>query len=574
MVRRGGRLEPTSWESALELARASLTTLIEAGKDVGVLGSARATNEENYLAVRLARGALQTGSVDSCLRATYQPLVDGIVAVANGRAPAGTLADVEASALILVLEGDLASTHPQAAHAVIKAVKAGARLVTIGCARTQLARLAALHLPALPGERAFLVAGLVAGAVAEPEQAGSPERPMLGLEALRGSVAALAVSEQLRQVAGWLARATRASILVGPEGGAPECLVREGAAIATLAAVTGHLGRPGSALLPLPARGNLRGACEMGVTPHLLPGMIKLTEAAGVARLAQAWGRAPATTLGLTAEGMPGRVAGLVVHAEDVPAVAPAGQDVLEALGQTECLVVLDAFLTPTAGAAHVVLPVASFAEGEGTTTSLEGRVQPVRPAARPLGEARHGWQALAELSAALGLPFPYRSANDVLREIGEVVPTYAAVADRTRDEAWGTFTSPPLDDRGPTLRPLAVDRVVAALPAVLALDGVFDWGSDPLVGLSPTLCRDHVSRSKLYPQGFVRMSKRDADGLSVRQGWSVRLASAHGEVALPIVLCDELEPGVLLVPYAFRERVIGVLGGQSEVAVTAEKVQ
>jgi predicted molibdopterin-dependent oxidoreductase YjgC len=573
LVRRGGRLEPTSWENALEFARASLTALIEAGKHVGVLGSARATNEENYLAARLARGALRTGNVDSCLRATYQPLVDGIAAVANGRAPAGTLADVEASELVLVLEGDLANTHPQAAHAVIKAVKAGARLVTIGCARTQLARLAALHLPALPGERTLLVAGLVAAAVAEPQYVGASEPLQPGLKALTESVAALTVSEQLRQAAAWLAQATRASILVGPEGGPPERLVREGTAIATLAAVTGHLGRPGSVLLPLPARGNLRGACEMGVVPHLLPGLIPLTEPAAVARLAQAWGRAPVPAVGLTAERMPGRVAGLLVHAEDVPAVAPAGQDVLEALSQTECLVVLDAFLTPTAGAAHVVLPVASFAESEGTTTSLEGRVQRVRPAARPPGEARQGWQALAELSAALGLPSRYRSANDVLREIGEVVPAYAAVGDQTRDAAWGTFNRPPLDAPGPTLRPLAADHMVAAPPTVLALDGVFDWGSDPLVTLSPTLCRDHVSRRKLYPQGLVQMNQRDVDGLGLRQGWPVRLASAYGEADLPIVICNELEPGVLLVPYAFRERVAGVLGGRSEVPVTVEKV-
>jgi predicted molibdopterin-dependent oxidoreductase YjgC len=197
-----------------------------------------------------------------------------------------------------------------------------------------------------------------------------------------------------------------------------------------------------------------------------------------------------------------------------------------------------------------------------------------MRPAARPPGEARQGWQALAELSATLGLPFPYRSANDVLREIGEVVPAYTAVADRTRDEAWGTFTTLPSDDREPTLRPLAADRAVAALPAVLALDGVFDWGSDPLVILSPTLCRDHVSRRKLYPHGLVRMSKRDADGLGLRQGWSVRLASANGEAVLPIVLCDELEPGVLLVPYAFREAVAPVLGGRSEAAVRVARVQ
>jgi anaerobic selenocysteine-containing dehydrogenase len=102
----------------------------------------------------------------------------------------------------------------------------------------------------------------------------------------------------------------------------------------------------------------------------------------------------------------------------------------------------------------------------------------------------------------------------------------------------------------------------------------VFDWGSDPLVKFSPTLCRDHVARRKLYPSGLVQMNKAAADGIGVRQGWPVRLISAHGEAVLPVVLRGELEPGVMLVPYGFRELVTGVLGGRSEAPVRAEKVQ
>jgi predicted molibdopterin-dependent oxidoreductase YjgC len=572
LVRRGGVLEPTSWENALELARASLSALLDGGKSVGVLGSARATNEENYLAARLARAALQTGNLDSCLRSTYQPLVSGIVSVA-GEVLSGTLADVGASECILVLEGDVASTHPQATHAVIKAAKAGAKLITVGCARTQLARLASLHLPVLPGDRAVLLATLVAAALDEPGARTAGRTPP-GLEGPEAGVAGLVANEQVRQAANWLLQAGRTSILIAPDAGAPERLTREGAAVATLAAITGHLGQKGSALLPLPARGNLRGACEMGVAPDLLPAAVPLNEAAAVTRLTRAWGRAPALATGLSAEGMIGRVSGLVVVGDDLSAVMQGGQHALGVLAETECLIVLDAFVTATTRAAHIVLPVASFAESEGTTTNLEGRVQRFRAAAPPPGDAKPGWQVLAELAAMLGLVRSYQSAGDVLREIGEVVPAYAGVSDRVLDEAWGTFTSPAGDGREIRLRPIAAERFVAALPEVLALDGVFDWGSDPLVRYSPTLCRDYVSRRKLYPQGLLQMSKRDANGLGVRQGWTVRLASAHGEAVLPVVVSDELAAGVLLVPYAFRESVAGVLGGHTEAAVSASKVQ
>jgi formate dehydrogenase alpha subunit len=312
----------------------------------------------------------------------------------------------------------------------------------------------------------------------------------------------------------------------------------------------------------------------MGVAPDLLPGMAPLTDAAAAGRLLQAWGRAPAVATGLPAEAMVGSVNGLVVVAEDLAAVLPTGQRVVEALAETEFVVVLDAFATPTTRAAHVVLPIASLAETEGTVTSVEGRVQRVRAAARPPGEAKPGWQTLAELSAVLGLPRSYRSADDILREIAKVIPAYDGVSERVMDEAWGTFVSLPVDGRGIKLHPLGTGRAEFAVPAVLALEGVFDWGSDPLVSFSPTLCRDHVSRRKLYPSGLVQMNKADADGIGVRQGWPVRLISPHGEAVLPVVLRGELEPGVMLVPYAFRELVTGVLGGRSEAPVRAAKVQ
>ena len=80
------------------------------------------------------------------------------------------------------------------------------------------------------------------------------------------------------------------------------------------------------------------------------------------------------------------------------PSVVPMGQRAMAAMEQIEFLVVLDAFLTPTARIAHAVLPIASFAETEGTVTNMEGRVQRLRVATNPPGEARTGWQVLAEL--------------------------------------------------------------------------------------------------------------------------------------------------------------------------------
>ena len=106
----------------------------------------------------------------------------------------------------------------------------------------------------------------------------------------------------------------------------------------------------------------------------------------------------------------------------------------------------------------------------------------------------------------------------------------------------------------------------------VLVRDGDFDWGRDPLVSFSPTLSRDFQSEQKLFPNGFVEMCKQDADGLGVHPGRQVRLTSVHGDAVVPIRVRTDLKPGVLLVPYAFRDHVANVLGTHSVTAVKVEQ--
>jgi predicted molibdopterin-dependent oxidoreductase YjgC len=505
--------------------------------------------------------------VDSALRSTYQPLVDGLAAV-GGQAQ-GTLADLENSEAVLLLEGDLARTHPRVGLSILRALKRGARLVTLGPARTQLARLAALHLPVVPGREREALVGLVAAALAIREGSAAA-LPFPGEEALCASLAGRAPGEAERGVAEWFAGAGRASVVVAPTA-APAAEARETArTLGSFLALTGHLGRPGSGVLVLPSRGNLRGACDVGLLPDRLPGARGPDDEEARARLRALWGRDLSVAAGLEAWPMLERVSALVVLAEDPPSALPSSGAARTALEGMRCLVVLDAFLTPTAQQAHVVLPIAGFGETEGTVTSLEGRLLRVNARVDPSGSARPGWQVLADLLARLGASASYRSAGDVLAEIAQAVPAYSVALEEARRDEWGGRLggSP---NGGVTLGALDALPGATEPSPVLAWDGVLDWGSDPLVSFSPTLRRDDVSRRKLYPRGLVGLSVRDAERLGVRPGGSVRLAAATGEAALPAMLRADLEAGVVLVPYAFRESVAVVLGGgwTKEVSLT-----
>ncbi len=573
LLNRNGKLESVSWDEALGHVAGRIKELIDAGKSVGVLGSARATNEENYLAGKLARAGFQTNNLDFSYRSICGPLLKGLEEVCGECTPSISLNDIETSQTILLIEGDLAETHLRAASAAMAAVEKAAHLVTITHTATQMSRLASLILPATPGNEGEVIDGLLAAVL----ELGLEDRASVGArcegyDALRRGLETVKITAEMRQAAEWIARATRATFLIPPVSGEGPPSRREAAALATLAAVTGHLGRPGSGLLPLLARNNVRGACDMGIVPDRLPGYRPLDEKESQQRLQGLWGKKLPSTPGLDAESIVQSVSALIVLADDPPAVLPMGHRAMAALGKIEFLVVLDAFLTPTAQIAHVVLPIASFAETEGTITSMEGRVQRLHVATDPPGDARPGWQVLAELGAKFDVGAPYNSATEILREVGCASPPYERASEV--EDKWGGIGMAKASNGGkfrlfaaeaPPLTPTEGQHV-------LVRDGEFDWGRDPLVAFSPTLSRDYQSERKLFPQGYVEMCKLDADGVGVHPGRPVRLTSIHGDAVVPTRVRTDLKPGVLLVPYAFRDHLANVLGTHSVTAVKVEQ--
>ena len=574
LLQRNGKQESVSWDEALDHVVGRLKELMNAGKPVGVLGSSRATNEENYLAGRLARAGLQTNNVDFSYHPICRPLLAGLEEVGGKHAPSIRLNDIASSQVILLTEGNLAETHPRAASSVLKALEKGAHLITVGYRKTQMARLASLHLQTTPENEGEVINGLLA-AILDLRLQDRTSVP-IGYDALRRDLETVKRTEEVRQAAEWIARAERAAFLIAPSCGPGDQSRKDAAAFAKLAAITGHLDKPASGLLPLLARSNVRGACDMGVVPDRLPGYDPLDDARSRQRVQDLWGKTLPSAPGLSAESLLQSVSGLIVVADDPPSVVPMGQRAMAAMERIEFLVVLDAFITPTARIAHALLPLASFAETEGTLTNMEGRVQRLRVVTDPPGEARTGWQVLAELCGRFNAAASYSSASGVLREIGQAAPGYAGVEQRLSEDGWGGALLEDFDRAKFVVHPTGATGMAALTsveyPHLLAREGAFDWGHDPLVSFSPTLRRDYQSERKLFPNGFVEIGKGDADALKLSGGRQARLTSVYGEAMVPVLVRADLKPGLLVVPYTFRDRVSNVLGTEGVTAVKVER--
>ena len=215
-------------------------------------------------------------------------------------------------------------------------------------------------------------------------------------------------------------------------------------ALINLGLLTGHVGRYGSGLNPLRGQNNVQGGGDMGAIPNKLPGFQDVEDAALRAPFEAAWSRAlPARAgwhLSLMFEAMErGELTTLYVIGEN-PAQSEADAARARALlGGLEHLIVQDIFLTRTAELADVVLPAAaSWAEAEGTVTSSERRVQRVRRALTPPGQARGDVEILCTLAERLGHDWGAPTAQQVWDELRSLSPMHAGMSYRRLEELGG----------------------------------------------------------------------------------------------------------------------------------------
>ncbi|MFD3869488.1 molybdopterin oxidoreductase family protein [Streptomyces sp. NPDC058623] len=409
---------PASWDEALDVVAVGLRRVQRRhGKDAAaVFGSGSLTNEKAYLLGKFARVALGTSQID------YNGRFCMSSAAAAGNAAFGLdrglpfpVTDLGSADVVLIAGGNPAETMPPLMRHLEHP-----RLIVIDPRRTRTAARAALHLQPAPGTDLALALGLLHVVVAEGltdtayigqrtrgfEAAWSralswwPERT----ERVTGVPAVL-----LREAARMLAGAAGAYVLTGRGAEQHSKGTDTVAAFVNLALALGLPGREGSGYGCLTGQGNGQGGRELGQKADQLPGYRSIEDPAARAHVAAVWGVEPASLPG------PGRsavellgalghdVRALLVFGSNPVVSAPDAARVRDRLSALDLLVVSDFVPSETAALADVVLPVAQWAEEEGTMTSLEGRVLRRRRALTPPPGVRTDLEVLSTLAGRLG---------------------------------------------------------------------------------------------------------------------------------------------------------------------------
>jgi len=460
-------------------------------------------------------------------------------------------------------------------------------LIVIDPRRTELARLADLHLQLRPGTNVALLNAMGYVLVREGllNQAFLTARTE-GIEDWIKTVsgctpeAAEAITGVPAHLIGQAARlygSSRASYCCHGLGVTEHRWGSHGViALCNLALATGNIGRPGTGINPLRGQNNVQGASDMGCLPNYFAGYQSLDDPK-LAELHQTMtGRPLPTKRGMKTPDMwdaaiAGRLKGLWIIGYDVAQTDPNLKKVHEALKQVEFLVVQDLFLSETAKFAHVVLPGASFLEKDGTFTNLERRIQRIRKAVEPPHGILPDWRVVCEVSTRMGYPMPYRHPSEIMDEIATLTPMFAGVSyDRLDQHAGLQWPVPTAVHEGTALMHQGTfPRGKAHFVAVEYLPpGEAPTDDYPFVLTTGRIlqhynCGAQTRRTdilELVDTDVLEMHPADMEGLHLRDGEVVRLVSARGEALLPVVGSERVLPGHLFTSFHFPASTVNSL--------------
>ena len=440
--RKDGRLVPASWESALSFVAERLLELRarHGASSLAAFGSGALTNEKAYLLGKFVRVVLGSPNIDYNGRYCMASAAAGQNrAFGVDRGLPFPVSDIAETKSLLLWGSNCAETMPPIMQWIFEQKRAGGSLIVVDPRMTETARGATLHLQLTPGTDLALANGLLHLAVRERlvDEAYVRERTE-GFEETRRSVltslpahverlTGVPIEMQLRALR-LLADAESAMVLSGRGAEQQSKGTDTVLALINLMLALGKVGKPASGYGCLTGQGNGQGGREHGQKADQLPGYRSIEDAADRRVMAKLWGVDPEKLPGkgksayelLDSLGPEGGIRALLVFGSNVAVASPNSGHIERRLRELDLLVVCDSFLNETSEAAHVVLPVAQWAEEQGTMTNLEGRVILRERVRKPPDGVWTDLEILRDLAARLGIAngFAFDGPEQVFEEL------------------------------------------------------------------------------------------------------------------------------------------------------------
>ncbi|HIG11440.1 MAG TPA: formate dehydrogenase subunit alpha [Planctomycetes bacterium] len=521
----------------------------------------------------------------------------GLVTTFGAGAMTNSIHEIREADFLFVIGSNTSEAHPIIAMEMKRAVRRGAKLVVADPRSIWMTTIADRHLPLKPGTDVWLLNAMAQVIIAE----GLSDENFIaqsteGYEALAERVANYTPeeAEKITGVAAADIRATARAYATTRKAGIYYTLgITEHThgtdnvyALSNLVLLTGHLGSRSTGLNPLRGQNNVQGANDAGASPIFFPDYQSVGDPEIQAKYEAAWGCSLSSEPGLNLNQMM-KVAGSKIRAffimgEDIVMSEPNVAVLEEGLNAMDFVVIQDIFLTETARFADVVLPAACFAEKDGTFTNSERRVQLVRKAVEPPGEARADWRILIDIARASGADWDYQSPADIYAELVHEAPNFAGIShERIDSEGIGLQWPCPTSDHpgtkflheGGVLRGKGLFQAVDYKPSVEIADSdyplVLSTGRTLYHYNAATQTTRSAGLPEKQPEAFVELHRKDAGQRGISDGDLVEVLSRRGSLRCRAQVSRQVRRGCIWMPFHFADSRANLLTVDQGDAVT-----
>lgn len=493
-----------------------------------------------------------------------------------------SIADIQKSDVIMVIGSNADTGHPTIGMRIHQAKKKGAKLLVVDPRKTRFAEEADVWLSLQPGTDVALLNGMINVILEEglwdKEFVKERTEDFEELEIVTAKYTPEYVEEitgiapdQLREAARLYASPGKRCAIFYGMGLAHHATGTDNVkSVANLAMLCGKLGVVGGGVNPLRGQNNVQGACDMGALFNTLPGYQGLKNDDTFDRYEKLWNvtlpRRPGKAATEVWDGiLDGEIKGLYIMGEDPVLADPNALHAVKALEEAELIIVQDIFLTETAKMAHVVFPAACYAEKEGTFTCTERRVQRVRKAVDPPGEAKADWQIISDLSARMGYEMNYKHPEEIFNEVASLTPQYRGITYKRIEKVGLQWPVPdenhpgtPVLHRGQFTQGKGLFIPEDYTPPVELPDDEYPMILTTIREIPQynfgSMTRKTAEIEEMCPEAFAELNPKDAEAMGLGDKETVKVTSIRGSVKLRTKITARTQIGTVSIPYHFAE--------------------
>lgn len=599
LIKKKGKFVEAEWDEAIQLIAENFNKIKEqhGSEALAGYGSAKCTNEDNYLFQKFVRMAFGNNNLDYCTRLCHASTVTAMLKSIGDGAGSNSIQDFATTDLLFITGNNIIETHPVTATYVKNGQYKGMKIIVCDPKWTPIVKYADIWLQPRLGTDVALLNGMIRVIIKENliDETFIKERVdggMNAFEVLKKLVEKYTPEktekitnvpkEKFTEAARMYARAATAMIATGMGMSQQVTGTHNVFALINMMLISGQIGKERAGIDPPRGQNNVQGVTDIGVSPINYPGYIPAGNDENRKKLSQLWNtdyqtlpsKPGLTTVEIIHAAYDKKIKGMYIMGENPMLTDPDLNHTEQALKNLDFLVVQDIFHNETTPYADVILPASSFAEKDGTFVNSDRRVLRVRKAVEMPGEAEEDWKIIVKIAEKMGYHIgKYQNAKEIFEEIAKATPIMAGITYERIEQHGIQWPCPSKDHPGTStlfldqfntksgkalLNP--VDHVEQTEQPTHEFPFILNSGRILYHYHTSTMSRKNKSLTDFANKPYVLMNHADAEKNGLKDGDKVRLSSNQGELETYLQCSDQVAEGELFMPWHYFESPVNKL--------------